>query len=59
MMRGIVAFEIPIARIEGKRKLGQNRPVADGLSAAAGLRKYGGALGLEIAELMEEAAKLR
>jgi len=29
MMRGIVAFEIPIARIEGKFKLGQNRSAAD------------------------------
>jgi len=29
MMRGIVAFEIPIARIEGKFKLGQNRSMAD------------------------------
>jgi transcriptional regulator len=29
MMRGIVAFEIPIARIEGKFKLGQNRSTAD------------------------------
>lgn len=29
MMRGIVAFEIPIARLEGKFKLGQNRSTAD------------------------------
>ena len=29
MMRGIVTFEIPIARIEGKFKLGQNRSAAD------------------------------
>jgi transcriptional regulator len=29
LMRGIVSFEIPIAHIEGKFKLGQNRPVAD------------------------------
>jgi transcriptional regulator len=28
-MRGIVAFEIPVDRIEGKFKLGQNRPAAD------------------------------
>ena len=28
-MRGIVAFEIPVNRIEGKFKLGQNRPAAD------------------------------
>jgi transcriptional regulator len=29
MIQGIVAFEIPITRVEGKFKLGQNRPIAD------------------------------
>ena len=29
MIQGIVAFEIPVRRIEGKFKLGQNRPAAD------------------------------
>jgi transcriptional regulator len=29
LMQSIVAFEIPISRIEGKFKLGQNRPAAD------------------------------
>ncbi|HWE52795.1 MAG TPA: FMN-binding negative transcriptional regulator [Bryobacteraceae bacterium] len=29
LIGGIVAFEIPITRIEGKFKLGQNRPAAD------------------------------
>ena len=29
MMRGIVAFEIPLARIEAKAKLNQNRPPED------------------------------
>lgn len=29
MMRGIVAFEIPINRLEGKFKLSQNRPAID------------------------------
>lgn len=29
MMRGIVAFELPITRIEGKFKLSQNRPAED------------------------------
>jgi transcriptional regulator len=29
MLNGIVGFEIPIARLEGKWKLGQNRPAAD------------------------------
>ena len=29
MLRGIMAFEIPVARIEAKFKLSQNRPAAD------------------------------
>lgn len=29
LMHGIVAFEIPVTRVEGKFKLGQNRPAAD------------------------------
>jgi len=29
LIKGIVAFEIPVTRIEGKFKLSQNRPVAD------------------------------
>ena len=29
LLRGIVAFEMPIARLDGKFKLGQNRSVED------------------------------
>ena len=29
MMRGIVAFKIPLERMEGKFKLSQNRPIGD------------------------------
>jgi transcriptional regulator len=29
MMQGIVAFEMPVSRLEAKFKLGQNRPTAD------------------------------
>ncbi len=29
MIQGIVAFEIPVSRIEGKYKFGQNRSPAD------------------------------
>jgi transcriptional regulator len=54
MARGIVAFEMPIDRIEGKRKLGQNRPAADIESAANGLRAHGDALDLAVAELMTD-----
>jgi transcriptional regulator len=53
-LRGIVAFEMPIDRLEGKFKLGQNRPAADRQGAAAGLRATGEALGLEVARMMAE-----
>jgi transcriptional regulator len=39
MLRGIVAFEMPIARIEGKFKLGQNRSEADQAGMLAHLRE--------------------
>jgi transcriptional regulator len=59
MQKAIVAFEIPINRIEGKRKLGQNRSVEDALSAAAGLRATGDETGAVVAEAMIEAAHAR
>ena len=36
-LRGIVGVRIPITRIEGKRKMSQNRPEADRAAVAAGL----------------------
>lgn len=36
-LKGIAAFEIAIERVEGKRKLGQNKQPADRLAAAATL----------------------
>jgi transcriptional regulator len=36
-LRGIVGVRIPITRIEGKRKMSQNRPEADRRGVAAGL----------------------
>jgi transcriptional regulator len=59
LQKAIVAFEIPISRIEGKRKLGQNRPVEDALSAAAGLRATGDETDMSVAEAMVEAAHAR
>ena len=52
-MRGIVAFEIPITRLQGKVKLNQNKPEADRLGAAAGLRATGEALAQDVARMME------
>jgi transcriptional regulator len=40
-MKGIIGIEIPIARIEGKWKVSQNRPEVDRAGVAAGLREGG------------------
>ena len=37
MLKGIVGLELPIARIQGKWKMSQNRPEADRAGALAGL----------------------
>ncbi|MCW3094447.1 MAG: hypothetical protein JWL77_65 [Chthonomonadaceae bacterium] len=52
MMRGIVGFEIPIARLEGKRKMSQNRSAADRRQVIAALRETGRASDLDVAKLM-------
>jgi transcriptional regulator len=57
MAQGIVAFEMAITRLEGKRKLSQNRP-ADIESAAAGLRAHGDPTGQNVAEQMCEVARV-
>lgn len=55
LLRGIVAFELPIERLEGKRKLSQNKKPAERLALIAGLRATGEASALAIAQLMEAA----
>ena len=40
-LKGIVGVVLPITRIEGKRKLSQNRPEADRAGVRAGLRMRG------------------
>ena len=40
-LKGIVGIEIPIARIEGKWKVSQNRPAVDQIGVVAGLRGNG------------------
>jgi transcriptional regulator len=42
-LKGIVGVEVPIARIEGKWKVSQNRPAADRVGVVHGLRAQGGA----------------
>ena len=41
LLKGIVGIEIPIARLEGKWKLSQNRPPEDRQGAVDGLRQAG------------------
>jgi transcriptional regulator len=54
MMRGIVAFEIPIDRLEGKAKLSQNRPASDRARVRAALSAEDDPLARALAELMAE-----
>jgi transcriptional regulator len=52
-LRAIVAFRITVTRLDGKQKLGQNRPAVQRRGAAAGLRATGRCGDREIADLME------
>ena len=53
MQRAIVAFEIPIDRLEGKRKLSQNKSIGDRAGVMAALRDAGDPSGVAIAAAME------
>jgi transcriptional regulator len=59
MANQIVAFEMPIEKLEGKFKLSQNRPVADRLGAINALREHGEGDSLAIAEAMEASLNER
>ena len=52
-IRGIVAFEIPIARLEAKAKLNQNRHPDDQQGVIAALRDGEDPLGREVAKMMQ------
>jgi transcriptional regulator len=52
LLKGIVGLELPIARIEGKWKMSQNRPEADRLGAIAGLEASAQPGDLAVAEIM-------
>lgn len=52
LRRGIVAFALPVERIEGKAKLSQNRSAEDRAGVAAALEAAGDADGLAMARLM-------
>lgn len=51
LAQGIVGFEITITRIDGKKKMSQNRPPADRKGTVAGLKSHGRA---DLARLIEE-----
>jgi transcriptional regulator len=54
MMQGIVAFEIPIDRLEGKAKLSQNRPEGDQARVRAALAAEDDPLARAVAALMAD-----
>lgn len=56
LLRGIVGIEIPVARLEGKFKLSQNRPAADVAGVITNLRRLGGDANIALAEAMQQAA---
>jgi transcriptional regulator len=55
--KGIIGVEIPIARIEGKWKVSQNRPAIDREGVVAGLRNAGGRQAEVMAELVADRSK--
>ena len=54
MQRGIVAFEMPIERLEGKFKLNQIKSEGDRRGTIAGLEASGDAMAREVASLMRK-----
>ena len=52
-LKGIVAFRMPIERLEGKFKMGQNKSPDDALAAARGVRAAGHADAEMVASEME------
>jgi transcriptional regulator len=53
-LKATVGFEMPILRIEGKRKFNQNRSAADRAGVIQGLRNSGGDPKNEVADLMDQ-----
>jgi transcriptional regulator len=53
-LKGIVGFEIEITRMQGKKKLSQNRSLEDQAAVARALEEQGDEQGREVARLMLE-----
>jgi transcriptional regulator len=58
-LKGIVGFELPIVRLEGKWKMSQNRPAEDRAGAIEGLQREGGAGEARVAEVMAAVERNR
>ncbi len=58
-LKGIVAFEMRIERLEGKRKMSQNRKPEDAQGAIDGLKATGGKVENQVAEIVAKANKDR
>lgn len=56
-LKGIVGLRLPISRIEGKRKLSQNRPEADRNGVAAGLAESDRASDRTVANMIPTGAR--
>lgn len=56
MQRGIVAFEVPIARLEAKAKLSQNRTPDQRRGVAAALKRGAGVFDRQVAASMRKLA---
>ena len=59
MMRGTVAFEMEITRLEGKFKLSQNRPMTDRARVVDKLEQQGDEASLGVVALMREHSMQR
>jgi transcriptional regulator len=57
MLKAIVGFELPIARLEGKWKMSQNRPAEDRAGVVDGLRREGGAAEAAVADIVASVAQ--
>jgi transcriptional regulator len=58
-LKGIIGLEIPIARIEGKWKVSQNRPAIDQAGVAAGLQSESGDAKVMAAEVLERSKRVQ
>ena len=56
-LKRIIGFEIPIARLEGKWKMSQNRPAQDRVGVAEGLVREGGPAEAVVAKIVAAANK--